>query len=100
MGERRDVSLRGIAAGVLIVLASIAASLVFAAGMVALTGTRAPGPNGAVPPRIQGATLQTAPHGTLEQFLRKKRERLESSGPGHISIDEAMRRLAARGHHR
>jgi hypothetical protein len=92
-----DISLRGIAVGALIVLCGIGASLLFA--WAVMTGSDAPpqGPNGAVPPHIQGAVLQTAPHGTLEAFLRQKRARLESAGADHIPIEEAMRRLATKG---
>jgi hypothetical protein len=91
-----DISLRGIAIGGLIVVCGIAASLLFAWGVLAWTDSPPQGANGARPPRIQGAMLQTAPHDTLEEFLRDKRARLESAGPDHIPIEEAMRRLADR----
>jgi len=92
-----DISLRGIAIGGLIVLSGIAASLLFAWAVLAWTDSPPEGANGARPPQIQGAKLQTAPHDTLEEFLREKRARLESAGPDHIPIEEAMRRLANRG---
>jgi hypothetical protein len=89
-----DISLRGLGVGVLIVLAGIGASLLLAWAVVAGTDAPAEGPNGARPPQIEGAVLQTAPHGSLEEFARRKRARLESAGPDHIPIEEAMRRLA------
>ena len=91
-----DISVRGVAVGALIVLCGIGASLLFAWAVVAGSDAPAEGPNGAVPPQIAGAMLQTAPHGTLEEFLRQKRTRLEGAGPDHIPIEEAMRSLAAR----
>jgi hypothetical protein len=93
-----DISLRGIAVGALIVLSGIGASLLLAWAVLAGTDAPAEGPNGARPPQIEGAALQTAPHGSLEEFLRQKRARLESGGPDHIPIEEAMRRLAGRNH--
>ncbi|HZQ75278.1 MAG TPA: hypothetical protein VFB08_20380 [Burkholderiales bacterium] len=90
-----DLSLRGILAGALVVAAGIAASLLLAWLVLASASAPAAGPNGAAPPHISGAVLQTAPHETLEAFLREKRARLESAGPDHIPIEEAMRRLAA-----
>src|SRR3954470_2456744 len=72
-----DISLRGLGVGVLIVLSGIGASLLLAWAVVAETGAPAEGPNGARPPQIEGAVLQTAPHGSLEEFARGKRARLE-----------------------
>jgi hypothetical protein len=92
-----DISLRGIATGALIVAAGIAASLLLAWAVMSATQAPAEGANGAAPARIPGAVLQTAPHGSLEDFLREKRARLESAGPDHIPIEEAMRVLAAQG---
>ena len=92
-----DISLRGIVIGLLIVLSGIGASLLFARAVVSWTQSPVEGANGMRPPQIQGAMLQTAPHDTLEEFRREKRVRLESSGPDHIPIEEAMRRLASRG---
>jgi hypothetical protein len=91
-----DISLRGIAVGALIVVSGIGASLFLAWAVLAGTDAPAEGPNGATPPHIQGPVLQTAPHETLEEFIRQKRARLESAGPDHIPIEEAMRRLAGR----
>jgi hypothetical protein len=92
-----DISLRGIVIGLLIVLSGIAASLLFAWAVASWTDSPPQGANGARPPQIQGAMLQTAPHDALEEFLREKRARLENTGPDHIPIEEAMRTLAERG---
>ena len=91
-----DVSLRGIALGVLVVLCGIAASLLLAWAMLAATQAPAAGANGALRPAVRGPALQTAPHQGLEQFMRQKRSRLESAGPDHIPIEEAMRTLASK----
>jgi hypothetical protein len=94
-----DISLRGIALGVLVVLCGIAASMLLSWAMLAATRAPAAGANGAVPPAIPGAVLQTTPHQSLEQFMKQKRSRLESAGPDHIPIEEAMRRLASKERH-
>ena len=91
-----DVSVKGIAVGALVVASGIAFSLFLAWAVVAATGAPPAGTNGAAAPRVEQPALQTVPHETLDTFLREKRSRLESAGPDHIPIEEAMRIVVAR----
>jgi len=101
--EQRDISLRGLLVGMLVIAAGIAVSIGSAGFLVALSGAPASGPSGAARPEVPAPTLQTAPHQELEAFRREKRERLESAGPlrgqpgrVHIPIERAMEILARR----
>ena len=88
MPERSDISLRGLAIGVVIVVGAILAALGvswFISGQVDV-----PGP-------------QTAPAQDLASFLREKNERLQTGGPiegqpnrVRIPIEQAMRIVAER----
>lgn len=94
MPERSDISVRGLAVGVAIIVAGIAVSI----GAAALL-TRGMETPPAEPPKIEGARLQTAAPHDLQAFLREKNERLTSTGRVddqhvHIPIERAMRMLA------
>jgi len=98
-----DLDLKGIAIGAGIILLGIAASIAAGWAVVTFSGAPAAGPNGARPPEIRGPRLETAPHAALERFDEEKRAWLESAGPfkdepgfGHIPIEAAMQKLAAR----
>jgi hypothetical protein len=97
--ERTDISVRGLAIGVAIVLAGIAVSLGAAALVAARVDAPLTGPSRGEPPKVEGPRLQTAPRQDLQAFLREKNERLSSSGRVdaqhvHIPIEQAMRILA------
>lgn len=102
MRESRDISLRGIMAGLAIIVAGIAVSLAVGFLLVRFAQVPAAGASRAERPPAPPAALETVPHRDLEAFLREKRERLNSTGwvdreagRMHIPIDEAMRMLAA-----
>ncbi len=91
MHEASDLSLRGLAIGVAIVVGGIVASLVVAAF---LAESRPPVDG-------TGMTLQTAAPLDLARFRKEKAARLNSRGPiegdpahVHIPIEQAMRMLA------
>jgi hypothetical protein len=97
--ERRDISTRGIAVGVAIIVIGIAAAVLAASLLVRAVNVPGTGASGGKPPKIEGPALQTSPHEDLQAFLREKQERLSSSGRVddqhvHIPIDRAMRMLA------
>jgi hypothetical protein len=101
--HERELSLRGILAGGLLIGAGIAASVLGAWLLIGHLGAPAAGPNGSPPARIGAPALQTVPHQDLQAYLREKRARLESSGPVpgepgrmHIPIEQAMQILAQR----
>jgi hypothetical protein len=88
-----DISLRGIAVGLAIIVAGIVASLALARLFVRPVEIRPPA----------RPVLQTAPQQDLAAFLREKNARLNSRGPiegdakhQHIPIEEAMQRLSKR----
>jgi protein SCO1/2 len=98
-----DLDLKGIAVGAGIILLGIVASIAAGWAVVTWSGAPAAGPNGTRPPEIRGPRLETAPRAARERFDEHKRAWLESAGPlkdepgfGHIPIEEAMKKLAAR----
>ena len=104
MPERSDISLRGIAIGVAIIVAGIAVSVLAASWLVRHVDAPGTGPSRGEPPKIEGPRLQTAAPQDLQAFLREKNERLSSTGRVddrhvHIPIDRAMR-ILARGRER
>ena len=99
MPERTDVSPRGIAVGIGIILAGIAVSFGAAAWITALSSSPATGPSRGAPPHISGPALETAPPRDRAAFRREKQARLESygrvdAGHMHIPIERAMQILA------
>jgi hypothetical protein len=92
MSEERELSLRGIAVGVGIILAGIGVSL----GAAALLVEPVPAVDG------KGMALQTDPAADYAAYAREKAERLGSRGPlegdpghVHIPIEQAMQMLAS-----
>ena len=99
MPERSDVSVRGLAVGVAIILVGIVVAVVAASLLVREVDVPGTGASRGEPPKIEGARLQTAAPQDLQAFLREKNERLSSTGRVddqhvHIPIDRAMRMLA------
>lgn len=99
MPEKTDISPRGLAVGVAIVLAGIAASVGAAALIAWRVAAPATGASGGEPPKIEGARLQTSAHEDLTAFNREKNARLASFGRVddehvHIPIERAMQILA------
>ena len=99
MPERSDISLRGIATGVAIIVIGIAVSV--GAAWIVAKHVDAPltGPSRGEPPKIEGAPLQTSAREDLQAFLRETNERLSSTGRVddrhvHIPIEQAMRMLS------
>jgi hypothetical protein len=97
--ERSDISVRGIAIGVAIIVAGILISIGAAALVMMHVDAPATGASRGEPPKIDGARLQTAPREDLQAFLREKNQRLTGSGRVddehvHIPIERAMRILA------
>jgi hypothetical protein len=97
--ERRDISLRGIAVGIAIIVIGIGLSI--AAAWLIARHVDAPltGPSQGQAPKVEGPRLQTSAREDLQAFLREKNERLSSSGRVddahvHIPIEQAMRILA------
>lgn len=85
-----DVSVRGLAVGLAIIVGGIVASLLIARLFVRPVQIEPP----------SHPVLQTAPTQDLAAFRREKNERLHSRGPiqgdpkhVHIPIEEAMQRL-------
>lgn len=101
MPERTDISPRGLAIGVAIVIAGIAVSVGAAAFLAARLPAPLTGPSRGEPPKIEGPRLQTAAPQGLHAFEREKRARLASYGRVddahvHIPIERAMQILAKR----
>jgi hypothetical protein len=97
--ERSDVSVRGLAVGVAIILVGIVVAVVAASLLVREVDVPGTGASRGEPPKIEGARLQTAAPQDLQAYLREKNERLSSTGRVddqhvHIPIDRAMRILA------
>jgi protein SCO1/2 len=85
--EARDIHMKGIAIGAAIIAAGIAFSVLVSLFFFEKQEAVAP-------PRISGPVLQTAPLQERDAYLKEKDAQLQSSGPGRIPIDEAMRRRA------
>ena len=99
MPGRSDISLRGLATGVAIIIGGIALSLAAAALISAHVSAPATGPSAGEAPKVEGPALQTAARGELASFLREKNQRLTSFGRideshVHIPIERAMHILA------
>ena len=99
MPERSDISVRGIAIGVAIIVSGIAVAVIAARLLVREVDVPGTGASRGELPKIDGPRLQTAAPQDLQAFLREKNERLSSTGRVddqhvHIPIDRAMRMLA------
>jgi hypothetical protein len=99
--ESSDISLRGLLAGLGVILTGIAASLGGAWLIASVVASPAAGPTRAERPHMAAPSLETVPHQDLQGYLREKHERLHGSGPiegepgrVHIPIERAMRLLA------
>jgi hypothetical protein len=105
MPESRDISLRGIAVALAIILTGVAASVGSAWIVVRGFAGSATSPQTArsAPPRLPPAPgPRTAPRPDLERFRAEKEARLTSygwvdrkAGRVHIPIEQAMARLVA-----
>lgn len=99
MPERSDISLRGIAVGVAIIVVGIAVSVLAASLLVRAVNVPGTGASRGEPPKVEGPRLQTSAREDLQAFQREKNERLSSTGRVddqhvHIPIEQAMRILA------
>ncbi|HEX6633825.1 MAG TPA: hypothetical protein VF038_07635 [Usitatibacter sp.] len=102
MHQAADLSLKGIGAGLGVIVAGIAIAVCVPWAVIALTGTPSSAPNDAAMPAIRPPVQETAPEPDMAAFRREKMRRLESSGidPAtgrvHIPIERAMQMLAER----
>lgn len=99
MPERSDISVRGLAVGVAIILAGIALAVLAASLLVREVDVPGTGASRGEPPKIEGPRLQSSAREGLRAFQREKNERLSSTGRVddehvHIPIEQAMRMLA------
>jgi hypothetical protein len=100
--EAGDISLRGIGAGVGVIVAGIAIAVGVPWLVIAASSVPSNAPSDAVKPRLQAPVQETAPLEDIAALRRDKMRRLESegidpsTGAHHIPIERAMRMLAAR----
>jgi hypothetical protein len=100
--QASDLSLRGIGAGVAVIVAGIAIAVCVPWIIVALSNTPDFAPNDAAMPKIAAPVQETVPERDMAAFRAEKMRRLESSGidprtgRAHIPIEQAMRLLVER----
>ena len=100
--EAASLSLKGIGAGLGVIVAGIALAIGMPTILIAMVGAPANAPNDAAEPRIRPPVQETAPEEDMAAYRRKKMERLESYGVDprtglvHIPIERAMQMLVDR----
>jgi len=102
MHQGPDLSLRGIGAGVSVIVVGIALAVCVPWIIVTLSHTPDFAPNDAAMPRIAAPVQETVPERDMAAFRAEKMRRLETSGidprtgRAHIPIEQAMRLLVER----
>jgi hypothetical protein len=103
MHEAANLSLKGIGAGLGVIVVGIALAVCVPWAVIALTGTPSSAPNDAAKPAIRAPVQETDPEPDMAAFRREKLRRLESygvdpaTGRVHIPIERAMQMLAQQG---
>ena len=98
-----DISLKGIGAGIGVIMAGIVIAVCVPWAVIVLTRAPANAPNDAAKPRLAAPVQETAPFDDIAAFRREKTQRLESygvdaqTGRVHIPIERAMELLVQRG---
>jgi hypothetical protein len=94
-----DISLKGIGAGIGVIVAGIAIAVCVPWIVIALSHVPSNAPNDAAQPKIAPPVQRLVPTEDMEAFRREKMRRLESSGVDpktgavHIPIERAMQLL-------
>ncbi len=110
MAESRDVvlheaatlSLKGIGAGLGVIVGGIALAIGVPSLIVSLVQAPANAPSDAVRPKIRPPVQELSPENDMARFREEKMRRLESygidpqTGRAHIPIEQAMQMLAQR----
>jgi hypothetical protein len=102
MHQAADLSLKGIGAGLGVIVVGIAIAVCVPWAVIALTGTPSSAPNDTTRPAIRPPVQETDPEPDMAAFRREKMRRLESSGVDpatgrvHIPIERAMQMLVDR----
>ncbi len=100
--QAASLSLKGIGAGLGVILVGIALAIGVASMIVTFVQAPANAPDDATKPRLRPPVQETAPEADIAAFRREKMHRLESygidpqTGRAHIPIERAMRMLVER----